>query len=67
MLNFFNPAAFDDAVAGDGGAGERDRAHVGVRAQRLAGLRAGAVDDVQHAGRDAGFERQFAQPRGAQR
>jgi hypothetical protein len=43
MLNFFRPAALHDAVAGGRRAGERDGAHVGVGAQRLASFLAIAV------------------------
>ena len=65
--NFFRPAVWTMRLPVRGRAGERDRAHVGVRDQRLAGLAAVAVDDVEHAGRDAGLERQLAEARGGQR
>jgi hypothetical protein len=42
-----------DQAAGGGLAGERDLADATVRRQRLAGLDAEAVDDVQHAGRQS--------------
>ena len=67
MLNFFRPAALHDAVAGDGRAGEGDGAHVRMLAQRLADLGAVAVHDVEHAGRDAGLERELAEARRGER
>ena len=63
MLNFLSPAALHDPVAGRGRPGERDRGTSGCAAQRLACLLAVAVDDVQHAGRDAGLERELAEQR----
>ena len=55
--------ALDDAIAGHGRAGKGDRTHVRVLAQGLTRALPVAVDDIQDAGGNPGFERQLSQPR----
>ncbi len=57
----------EDRLAGDGRAGERQLRHVRMGDERGAGRRTVAVDDVEDAGRHAGFERQAAQLGGGER
>ncbi len=59
--------AFHDPLAGDRAAGKRHRAHVRMPHERIAGRRAVTLHDVQHAGRDAGFECEPAELVGRQR
>ena len=62
------PGALHDAVAGGACEPVNEIARTsGCAHQRLAGVVAVAVHDVQHARRDAGFQRQLAQPRRGQR
>ena len=56
--------ALGDALAGGGAAGEGNGAHVGMAHQRVAGFRAMAVHDVEHALGHAGLQRQPAEPVG---
>ena len=56
-----------EELADLGRAGEADKAHCGVLAHRLADRRRVAREQVQHARRDAGAERQFAEGEGRQR
>ena len=65
--SFLSPAMRHDPLAGHRAAGEGNRAHVGMPDQRLAGVAAVAVHDVEHTRRHAGIERQRAQPVRGQR
>ena len=59
--------AAQDAAADAGRAGERHLVDIGMIDQRVADDAAGAGDDVEHARRQAGFQRQFADPQRRQR
>ena len=57
----------DDAPAGDGGAGERNLAHLGMFGQTLASRMAVARHHVDHPGREADLVHQFGDAQGGQR
>ncbi|MPM99776.1 hypothetical protein SDC9_146970 [bioreactor metagenome] len=57
------PRHLHDALARRGRSGERYGTHIGVPDQRLPGVLAIAMHHVQHARRNARFQRQFAQTR----
>ena len=67
MLNFFRPASLTMRLPVAVEPVNEIARTSGCAHQRLAGLLAVAVHDVQHAGGNARFQRQFAQPRGGQR
>ena len=56
------PAAFANLCPRHGRAGERHQRHQGMIHQRLPGHFATAMDQIDHAGREPGLQRQLHQP-----